>query len=99
MITAVAPDADIRQHYAEHGVVNIAGVLDPAEVDVIRAAFMAQVDADRSTVGFDDHVPDDDNGGLRLVPGTHRYDLRLSGLEGERVGGDASIPNRRTLST
>ncbi|EFX03760.1 phytanoyl-dioxygenase family protein [Grosmannia clavigera kw1407] len=60
MITAVAPNADLRQHYDEHGVVHVADLIDPSEVDGIRTSFMAQVHEDRSAVGFDDNVPADD---------------------------------------
>lgn len=49
----------LAEDYDRLGVVQIRGLLSPAEIAEIRDAFMEQVEADRS-VGYDDHLPDDD---------------------------------------
>ena len=60
MIQAVVSDTNLKRSYEENGVVKIGGVLEPAEVDAIRNAFMAQVVGDRASLAHNDHVPEDD---------------------------------------
>ncbi|KAJ5819347.1 phytanoyl-dioxygenase family protein [Penicillium riverlandense] len=60
MITPAGPETNLKRSYEENGVVNIAGVLEPVEVDAIRDAFMAQVEGDKASLAHDDNVPDDD---------------------------------------
>ncbi len=52
-------ETGLADEYARNGVVQVRSVLTPDEVAEIRAAFMAQVEHDRS-LGHDDHVPDHD---------------------------------------
>lgn len=52
-------EAELSETYARLGVVHVRALLGDAEVAEIRAAFMEQVERDRS-VGHDDHVPADD---------------------------------------
>lgn len=49
----------LTSHYAKIGVVKVPGLLKSDEVDLIRDAFMDQVERD-NTVGHDDGVPDGD---------------------------------------
>ncbi len=52
-------ETGLADEYTRNGVVQVRSVLAADELAEIRAAFMAQVDADHS-IGHDDHVPDDD---------------------------------------
>ncbi|KAJ5461921.1 phytanoyl-dioxygenase family protein [Penicillium daleae] len=54
------PDANLKLDYEENGVVKIPGVLEIAEIDAIREAFMAQVEVDSASLAHNDHVPADD---------------------------------------
>ena len=58
-ITAVAPDADLKRHYADNGVVHVPAVLNADEVALLRDAFTEQVENDNS-IGHNDNVPADD---------------------------------------
>lgn len=60
MCPAVTSDTNLKRDYEENGVVKIANLLEPAEVDVIREAFMAQVEGDSANLAHNDHVPEDD---------------------------------------
>jgi ectoine hydroxylase-related dioxygenase (phytanoyl-CoA dioxygenase family) len=55
-----ADSATLRDRYDRDGVVQVDRMFSTAEVDGIRAAFMAQVEADRTAVGAVHEVAEDD---------------------------------------
>jgi hypothetical protein len=55
-----ADPAALHDRYDRDGVVQVDGILPPAEADQLRTAFMAQVASDRAAVGAVDEVADDD---------------------------------------
>lgn len=59
MSQLVAEPIDLRTNYDRDGVVHVRGLLTAEEVAEVRAAFMEQIERDRS-VAFDDNVPDGD---------------------------------------
>jgi ectoine hydroxylase-related dioxygenase (phytanoyl-CoA dioxygenase family) len=50
----------LRERYVRDGVIQVNGLIPPAEIDEIRSEFMAQVELDREAVGAVHEVADDD---------------------------------------
>lgn len=60
MTLSIPPASERARRYATDGVLQVRGLLRPSEVDAIRTAFMEQVERDRTALGADDGLPDDD---------------------------------------
>ncbi|WP_123558915.1 phytanoyl-CoA dioxygenase family protein [Kitasatospora cineracea] len=60
LLPAPADPATLRDRYAREGVVQVEALLSAAEAEEIRAAFMDQVDTDRTAVGAVHEVDGDD---------------------------------------
>lgn len=60
MTTLSASPITRREHYDRDGVVQLEGLLDPAEVEEIRTAYMDQVERDRTAVGAIGEVDEHD---------------------------------------
>jgi phytanoyl-CoA hydroxylase len=60
MTTIVTAPATRREQYERDGVVQVEGLLDATETDAIRAAYMEQVERDRTAVGAVGEVDESD---------------------------------------